>query len=101
MMSFLNARFDLSRVGSRLVSAAALAKLRADEAARLAVRISYPSPGANGVTAGRAEQRDTMRPPAWRDQHGTEFDRARSLGHTVRERGMPSARHAAADRSSR
>lgn len=83
------------------VAAAATAKLRAGEAAGLAVRIAHQLHGAIGVTAEHALHRSTLRLLAWRDQHGTEADWARVLVQAVRERGLRSAWQAAVDCTSR
>ncbi|MBI5720872.1 MAG: acyl-CoA dehydrogenase [Rubrivivax sp.] len=79
------------------VPAAAAAKLRAGEAAGLAVRIAHQLHGAIGITAEHALHLSTLRLQAWRDEHGAEAAWARALVDNLRQRGLRSAWQAVVD----
>lgn len=74
-----------------LVAAAATAKVRAGEAAGLAVRIAHQLHGAIGITAEHPLHLVTNRLRMWRDENGSEAFWARVLVQALRDNGERSA----------
>ena len=69
------------------VAANAAAKVRAGEAAGLAVRIAHQLHGAIGITIEHALHQSTRRLLSWRDEHGAEAWWARELVAQFRRHG--------------
>lgn len=76
------------------VAANAAAKLRAGEAAGLAVRIAHQLHGAIGITIEHALHQSTRRLLTWRDEHGAEAWWARELVAQFRRHGAADSRGA-------